>query len=719
MKLTPAELDVFATACARDVAPSRLEREVRAFEIVPDYEAFVKEKSAGQADPVLALFRALLHEFNERGLACDLAERLFFEISWSGDHQERIAALARSVRMPAAPPNALQALLKKRSHFITDRGLSELFTKVRPRVAIVVGTFLNAQGQAVSTSGTAFLVGPDLILTALHTFDPLLSSGRSAQVPQSFKVVFDYWAGDPIQGTADLANLHGVRVVGLHPTNWLVAQSSPVPWAGTVAALNDEELAQLATGLDFGLIRLDEAVGNLPVSGGFRARRGWFAVDMPAPPAYAVESQVVMPQHPQGMSMQHAFGRILGNWDPNTRVIYELETDEGSSGAPCLNSRMELIGIHSAAYRPAGVLKGNLAVRIDAIHPKVLTHLPINSVQRAAKSIWRVTRPGSALVPVLGRDKLQTWLDNATSPSPQTRSRSNRVYVADAPQKGAGKSFTADIVRTFLAADGTQNIIVLGGDTELIPETLEDFVLALAAGFGMSKEDLGAFPPRPSVDLPKDAKDGDKVDRWESQEMPEWFSKRLAAHRTTTVNTTEVLKRIVQDNIALGRPNTQEDLAIANANPPVMVSSVKWAKTWILLDDLDQRPLSSQVRKFTAGLIGADIDEGAVTDVRAELQWLFLGAVPEFLTSQDMSVETFSPADVQVQHISATFQAAFDEAGILQDPLALASGVLLLVPGVLQGEHAKGNLDHTPLSVCQQILANLIAGAYQSSGHKL
>jgi hypothetical protein len=725
MQLTPQELDIFAAACVRDVAPSRIEREVRIFEIVKDYETFVKEKSAGQVDPALALFRALLHEFNERGQACDLAESLFFEIAWSADNKDKIAGFTRSVRTPGAPPNALQALLKQRDHFITDDGLSEFFTRIRPRVGIVVGTFLDKQNQAVSPRGTAFLVGPDLVLTALHTFDPLLAEGRSVEAPRWFKVVFDHRIGEAIGSTADLTKLRHSRVVNLHPNNWLVASSAAVQWAGTVAALSDAQRTELADNLDYGLIRLDEPIGNLPVSAGSRERRGWFAVKQPTSLAYAVQTQVVMPQHPQGMSLRHAFGRILGTWDPTTRVIYELEADQGSSGAPCLNGKMELIGIHSAAYQPGGILRGNLAVRIDAIHPQLTAHLPAAPAAAAAKSIWRVPRPNNSLVPensfvpVLGRDKLQTWLDKATGVPSATRSRSDRVYVADAPEKGAGKSFTMEIVRTFLATTASQNIIGLGGDTELIPERLEDFVIALAAGFGISKEDLGDLPKRPGVSLPKDAKDGDKVDRWESQDMPEWFATRLAARRVTIVNKTAVLQRIVQDNILLGRPNAPADIDAANANPPVIVSSEKWSRTWILLDDLNKRPLSPEVRKFVAGLVGADIDENAVTDVRAALQWLFLGVAPEFLIPQDMTVETFSPAAVPVEHISATLRAAFDAADIEIDTAILASAVKIMVPEGLRRERAEGNLHPTPLGVCQKLVASMIAGYYLDNGRTL
>jgi hypothetical protein len=719
MRLTPQELDIFAAACLRDVAPSRIEREVRIFGIVKDYETFVKEKSAGQVDPALALFRAILHEFNERKLACDLAESLFFEIAWSGDNRDKIAGFTRSVRTPGAPPNALQALLKQRDHFITDDRLSELFTRVRPRVGFVVGTFLDKTNRAVSPRATAFLVGPDLVLTALHTFDPLLAEGRSAEAPQWFKVVFDHRIGEAIESTADLVKLPHLRVVNLHPSNWLVKSSAAVQWAGTVELLSAVQCTELAGNLDFGLIRLEEPVGNLPVSAGSRERRGWLAVKQPTPFAYSFQTQVVMPQHPQGMSLRHAFGRILGTWDPTTRVIYELEAGKGSSGAPCLNGKMELIGIHSAAYEPGGKLKGNLAVRMDAIRPQLTAHLPAAPAAPAAKSIWRVPRPDNSFVPVLGRDKLQVWLDKATGAAVTNKSRSDRIYVADALQKGAGKSFTLEIVQTYLTSVASQTIIVFGGDTELIPERLEDFVIALATGFGISKADLGELPKRPGVSLPKEAKDGDKVDRWESQDMPEWFASRLAAHRVITVNKTEVLKRFVEDSVKLGRPVAPEDRDVANANPPVIIPSDRWSKTWILLDDLNKRPLSPEVRKFVAGLIGADIDENAVTDVRASLQWLFLGAVPEFLIPQDMTVEAFSPDTVPTEHIFATLQAAFDAADMKIDATPLASFVEIMLPQALQQESVERSPPATRLGVCQKLVASMIVGFYLKNGRKL
>ncbi|MGR9410003.1 trypsin-like serine peptidase (plasmid) [Rhizobium leguminosarum] len=721
MQLTSDELENFAAICAQDVAPSRMEREVRKFNVIPNFESFVKEKSTGQANPVLALYWAYLEELNRHGLACDLAEALFFDILWSGNNKETVATYTRSARMPNAQPENLQALLKSRDHFITDEGLFELFSKVRPTVGIVVGTFLDNHGVEVSTRATAFLVGPDLILTALHTFAPLLDANGGKDVPKSFKAVFDFYAGEPITGTADLDNLRQGRVVSLFPdeTAWLVAHSREVTWAGTVAVLGPTQCMQLKSNLDFALVKLGEPIGTLSKGGGSREPRGWLSVSMPSATAYAVENQVIMPQHPQGMSLRHAIGRIRGPWDPATRVIYDLEAEKGSSGAPCLNSKMQLIGLHSAAFRPGGQAIGNLAVRIDVIHPLVANLLPIAPVRPAAKSIWRVVRANQPPAPVLGREKLQTWLDRALSPSPSARSRSDRIYVADAPQAGAGKTFTTEIVRAFLMSGQKQNVIILGGDTELMPERLEDFVTVLAAGFGLSKDDLGPLPPRPGANLPKEAKDGDKLDRWESQDMPEWFIRQLAAYRTVMVNKTAALKRIVDDNDALGRPNTPEDRAAANADPPEILVSLKWTRTWILLDDLDRRPLSAEVRKFVAGLVGSDIDESAVTDLRADLQWLFLGVTPEFLLASDMTVENFSPADVKVEHIAATFQAAFDEAGIQRDSNTLATAVLLFMPKALRDEHVKGNLGQTPLSVCQQLTADLISGTYKEFGRTL
>ncbi|MBZ9959311.1 trypsin-like serine peptidase [Mesorhizobium sp. BR1-1-14] len=720
LALTDAELDIFAGICAREVAPIHMENLARENRVVDDFETFVKETMAGQADPIKALNRAILAELNRRRILTAIVETMLIQIPWTDGNKRIVAGFAQSVRSSPNPQIALQALLTKRGSFFANNKLGVLYNDIGPRIGILAGTFLDVNGAVASINATVFLVGPDLVLTAKHTFDDVQ---QLPQVPECFSVAFDHKFGDPIVDHQQLLQRPGLRVVGLHP-DWLVTSSPSVRWAGTVANLNPQQIQELLQGLDFALLRLATPVGNLPVQTGARARRGWLKVATPAGPfPFAANTQLAMPQHPGGLPLKHAFGSITGPWDPTTRIIYQLDAARGSSGAPCLNADMDVIGVHSAAYMPGQVVLGNLAVRIDVVCPQVVAHLQNQAPPPPpAATAWRATRVDRSLVPIIGRQKLQVWCDAAMkgATAVASRGRSDRVYAADAQSQRAGKTFTDDILRTLLVGQPGHNIVVIGGKTSAMPETVEEFINVLAAGFGMSAQDLGAMPTRAGATLPQGAKDGDKLDRWLSQELPEWFAGRLAAHRTVETNRSAVARSLVAANEAFGRPNAQEDITLANASPAVTVSEDRWRKTWVLLEDVDRQPPSTEVRRFVAGLIGADVDENAVTGVRSAIQWLFLGRAPDFLLASDMTVETITADIVPVDALETTFAAAFEEAGIEDlDAASVAAAIQLIAPAALQTELVKQNVEQTLLSVCQRLAADLIAGIYAKGGHPL
>ncbi|CAN7738298.1 trypsin-like peptidase domain-containing protein [Mesorhizobium amorphae] len=719
LSLSDAELDTFAAICAREVAPIQMENLARERGLVDDFEVFTKETMSGQAEPIKALNRAILTKLNDRGILLDIAERMFFEIPWTADSKRIVAGYTRSVRIAPEPKSALEGLLTERDHFILNENIGILYNEISPTVGLLFGNFIDQQKANSIKLGTAFLVGPDLILTARHNFDGV---GDPNDIPKFFKVVFDYDSGSAVQNLDDLDALPGVRVVGLdRKEKWPLVSSDAVAWAGTIAKLNDKQVADLAEKLDFALVRLDTPIGNEPSQTGARARRGWLKLAMPTGPfPYALQTQVVMPQHPGGMPLRHSFGRIVGDWDGATRIIYDLNSAKGSSGAPCLNGKMEVIGVHSAAYTPVGAKEENLAVRIDVVLPRIAAHLNALAPTPPAPTVWRAYRADRSLVPIIGREKLQVWCDAALKGSTAiSRSRSDRVYAADAQSARAGKTFTSDILRTLLIGQQGHNIVVIGGKTSAMPETAEEFINVFAAGFGMNGQDLGDTPARPGASLPQGAKDGDKLDRWLSQDLPEWFAGRLSAHRPVQVNRSEAAKRLVEANNALARPNTPEDVELASADPPIIAIVERWHKAWVLFEDLDERPLSPEVRRFVAGLIGADVDENAIDDVRSAIQWLFLGRVPDFLVAPEMAVETIRADVVAPEALTVTISAAITEAEINIDAASVATAILLTAPSILKAEYDKENVELSLLSVCQRMVADLIAGLYEKGGHKL
>lgn len=179
---------------------------------------------------------------------------------------------------------------------------------------------------------TAFLVGPDLVLTTFHAV-------------QQYR---DYRDGPPLTCRFDyVIESGGVQrgiVVPVAEQNWLLAcsphsvsddtsESGPLP-------LPDE--------LDYALLRLAEPVGNGPSAAG-DGRRGWLALRDHLEPPLANDTISIV-QHAQGKPLTIALGTVMGLNENGTRLRYDTETSSGSGGAPCFDRHLELVAIHQASY---------------------------------------------------------------------------------------------------------------------------------------------------------------------------------------------------------------------------------------------------------------------------------------------------------------------------------------------------------------------------------
>jgi V8-like Glu-specific endopeptidase len=190
--------------------------------------------------------------------------------------------------------------------------------------------------------GTGFLVGPDLVLTNHHVVTPLIDGEISVS---DVRMRFDF------KELADGSNFNPgvvVRVDSGQP----VVYASPGSALDEDAAHKDEQRAE--TELDFALLRTDTRVGDLPPpglstqAGDQQARpRGWLI-----PPEPVSEPQpgdrLIIVQHPQQSPMVVDFGAIQGYNLGKTRVHYTTNTQKGSSGSPCFDSRMRLVALHHA-----------------------------------------------------------------------------------------------------------------------------------------------------------------------------------------------------------------------------------------------------------------------------------------------------------------------------------------------------------------------------------
>jgi hypothetical protein len=187
--------------------------------------------------------------------------------------------------------------------------------------------------------GSGFLVGSDLLLTNYHVIEPLLENKAD---PDSVTCLFDY--KESIEGLT-LNNKQGTEV-GLKASDWRVDEKPPsdFDWNHTLGDASEDEL-------DYGLVRLAEKIGEDPVGGDtadMNAQpRGWIDLTK-EPPEVIPGNQVFLIQHPMGGPLQMSVGAVKEFNGRKTRLRYDANSKVGSSGSPCFNGKLELVGLHHA-----------------------------------------------------------------------------------------------------------------------------------------------------------------------------------------------------------------------------------------------------------------------------------------------------------------------------------------------------------------------------------
>ncbi|MBP0633071.1 serine protease [Cupriavidus sp. AcVe19-1a] len=192
-------------------------------------------------------------------------------------------------------------------------------------------------GQERAGVGTGFLVGADAVLTANHVVEmierqPLLADDAICRF-----------------GCLNDMDKPGVAVRLRRPK---YSDSAKPPGADELFPGGAEPNAEQ---LDYTLLRLGRDFDAEP-----------FEIAKVAP---AVNDPIVVLQHPKRAPLRIALGRISGFNASTTRLRHSAATEQGSSGAPCLNQDLEVIALHNAARYAVGqaLAMYNTAVPISRI----------------------------------------------------------------------------------------------------------------------------------------------------------------------------------------------------------------------------------------------------------------------------------------------------------------------------------------------------------------
>lgn len=197
------------------------------------------------------------------------------------------------------------------------------------------------------TEGSGFLVGPSVFITNQHVL-------RDIAVSQQALLIFDYELDESGQ-----------------------------PRTPTRFRLDPNRLALFSPevgGLDYALIALGERVDGVAVADDLG-----FCVLSNTPDRHAIGMNVNIIQHPGGTHKQIAVRNNLLTYRTDTTLLYETDTNVGSSGSPVFNDDWDVVALHhygepfteklDAAGNPLP-LNVNEGIRISSIYEDLARKMP-------------------------------------------------------------------------------------------------------------------------------------------------------------------------------------------------------------------------------------------------------------------------------------------------------------------------------------------------------
>jgi hypothetical protein len=242
---------------------------------------------------------------------------------------EVASELQLAVRAPAR--RELEVMINRESGMLNPNSWRERLGELEARVCRLRYPYRNDH-----VTGTGFLVGPDLLMTNHHVIEPL---EKGEADPAEVIALFDYKTLEDGSTVTD-----GVSFS--LDADWRVDSSPPSSVDTEVDPGTELPSAQE---LDYGLVRLEKAVGKLPVgredddAGPDEPARGWVSS---LGDGFAENGLVFILQHPEGDPVRLAIDTAMSENANGTRVRYRTNTEKGSSGSPCFDINLNLAALH-------------------------------------------------------------------------------------------------------------------------------------------------------------------------------------------------------------------------------------------------------------------------------------------------------------------------------------------------------------------------------------
>lgn len=223
---------------------------------------------------------------------------------------------------PGRPkPATLEALVAERSRLIDFARFSQRLAQLGDCICRIEMPEPGGEGLIV---GTGFLIAKNLVLTNYHVAaeviaDPTLYTEMTCR--------FDH--------RSDVKKGRTVSLSGPPLASSPYSQSD-VTGDGEPGA--DE--------LDYAILPLAEKIAD--TAGASGQPRGFIALET-TPRAVARSEIVMVCQQAGGRELQMAWGEVTAFPGKGRRVRYDVTTENGSSGSPCLTADLDLVGLHHAA----------------------------------------------------------------------------------------------------------------------------------------------------------------------------------------------------------------------------------------------------------------------------------------------------------------------------------------------------------------------------------